>query len=224
MPFSHPALPLVMELLSESISFYNLAWTILLVLCMVYWLSVIVGLADMDFLDVDLDLDGDADIDKEISVNPDGAWYSLMKYFNMGEVPLMVILTVFALSGWVINVLLNYYLNPGWAWLAFVFTFPSILGGLIMSKIVTTPMISIYKKLGHKGDAPIDFLGRTGKVTLTVGETQLGQAEIMVNGDPMTINVKSKKGVRIAKGSSVTVVDEGEGKNYYWVNTYETIE
>ena len=50
MPFSHPAAPLVMELLSESISFYNLAWTILLVLCMVYWLSVIVGLADMDFL------------------------------------------------------------------------------------------------------------------------------------------------------------------------------
>ena len=70
MPFSHPAAPLVMELLSESISFYNLAWTVLLVLCMVYWLSVIVGLADMDFLDVDLDLDGDADIDKEINVNP----------------------------------------------------------------------------------------------------------------------------------------------------------
>jgi len=213
------------ELLTEAISLHNIAWSILLVLCVAYWLMVIIGLADVDFLDVDLDVDGDADIDKDLPVNPDGWLYGFMKFFNMGEVPLMVILTVFALSGWVVNVLLNYYLNPwDWGWLAAVYTLPAIIGGLIMSKIVTTPLVGFYKKLGHKGEQSVDFLGRNGVVTLTVEENRLGQAEIMVNGDPLIVNIKSKKGIKIPKGSKVSVADEGEGNRFYWVETYETID
>ncbi len=222
-----------MELFLEAISFHNLAWTILLVLCVGYWLMVIVGLADMDFLDIDmdahvdhdLDLDGDSDIHKDISVDPDSWLHGFMKFFNMGEVPLMVILTIFALSGWVINVLLNYYLNPwDWGWLAALYTLPAAIGGAIMSKIVTTPLIGFYKKLGYKGEESIDFLGRTGLVTVTVEENKLGQAEIMVNGDPMIVNVKSKKGVKLPKGSKVSIADEGEGNRFYWAETYETID
>lgn len=224
MSFLLPTAPFVMELLSESISFYNVAWTILLALCMIYWVSVIVGLADMDFLDIDMDFDADGHVDGDATVDPDGALYGILKFFNMGEVPLMVILTVFALSGWVINVLLNFYLNPGWGWLAAVFTIPAMIGGLIMAKIVTTPMISLYKNLGHKGEEAIDFLGRLGVITLSVEEGKMGQAEILVVSDPMIVNVKSKKGVRIGKGTKIIVVDEGEGKNYYWVDAYETIE
>lgn len=194
-------------------------------LCIAYWLMVIVGVADVDFLDVDLDVDGDADIDKDLPVNPDGWLYGFMKFFNMGEVPLMVILTVFALSGWVVNVLLNYYLNPwDWGWLAAVYTIPAMIGGLIMSKIITTPLVGFYKKLGHKGEQSIDYLGRSGIVTLTVEENRLGQAEIMVNGDPLIVNIKSKKGIKIPKGSKVSVSDEGEGNRFYWVETYETID
>ncbi|CAN5308230.1 hypothetical protein BH09BAC1_BH09BAC1_22630 [soil metagenome] len=218
-----------MELFLEAISLYNIAWTILLVLCIAYWLMVIVGLADIDFLDIDmdvdhdLDLDGDADIHKEISVDPDSWLHGFMKFFNMGEVPLMVILTVFALSGWAINVLLNYYLNPGWGWLAAVFMIPAVVGGLILSKIITTPLINFYKKLGYKGEEPIDYLGRTGVVTVSVEENKLGQAEIMVNGDPMIVNVKSKKG-KLPKGSKVSIAYEGEGNRFYWAETYETID
>jgi hypothetical protein len=99
-----------------------------------------------------------------------------------------------------------------------------MIGGLIMSKIITTPLVGFYKKLGHKGEQSIDFLGRSGVVTLTVEENRLGQAEIMVNGDPLIVNIKSKKGIKIPKGSKVSVADEGEGNRFYWVETYETID
>ncbi|RMG67737.1 MAG: hypothetical protein D6722_12680, partial [Bacteroidetes bacterium] len=103
------------ELYELSISPPNLPYTILLGLMVVYWLTVIIGAIDLDFLDFDVDVDTDVDVDAEVDTEvevdgeADGAggvsgagWFlTTASFFNLGSVPFMIFMSFLCLSLWV---------------------------------------------------------------------------------------------------------------------------
>ena len=102
----------MLELLYVAFTPVNLFFTVLLLLVLVYWIMVILGALDVDFLDIDFDSDVDADADVDMDFQGGGFLRGILEFFYIGEVPVMVLVSVFSLSVWTISVLGNYYLNP----------------------------------------------------------------------------------------------------------------
>ena len=85
------------ELLEASISYVNFPFTVLLGLVLLYWITVIVGLLDLDLFDVDLDVDADVDVDVDVDVDAGadvpgvgGAGIATLRFFHVGTVPVEV--------------------------------------------------------------------------------------------------------------------------------------
>ena len=72
------------ELFYFAIAGANIIPTALLFIILVYWLTVLIGLADLDMFDLDLDLDGDGSGLEWLN--------NVLRYFNLGRIPLMIFL------------------------------------------------------------------------------------------------------------------------------------
>ena len=73
------------EIIEFSFEGMNYPFTILLVLILLYWVTVIVGLLDMDFLDVDLEADVELSADVDTSIEADGGLGDMMFLNNILE-------------------------------------------------------------------------------------------------------------------------------------------
>ena len=87
------------ELLQAAFSTPNIVFTVLLLVVMLYWVSVFMGLLDMGSFDVDIDVDMDVDVDVDIDADVDadaevtgGGLAGILHFFNLGQVPFMVIM------------------------------------------------------------------------------------------------------------------------------------
>lgn len=59
------------ELLNMATSHVNIILTFLLVFTLIYWLLMIIGLVDLESVDLDLDIDSDIDIDVDLDIDID---------------------------------------------------------------------------------------------------------------------------------------------------------
>ncbi len=98
----------MVEFLELCFTSVNLPFTILLILVFIYWVFFIVGAVGLDSLDLDFDaFDLDADVDVDVDAHLDahggghaghssGMFVSMLRFFNVGDIPLMIWATFFA--------------------------------------------------------------------------------------------------------------------------------
>ncbi len=215
------------ELFNVAILTLNLPFTILLVLVVIYWISVIVGAMDLSFLDFDLDVETDADVDVETDVSISstaGLHLKLLRFVNLAYIPLMVIVSIFVVSLWIGAILGNYYFNPGMSPLiGLVIFIANFIIAVIVTKILTTPLKPLFKSLNHAA-SKTEIIGTlcTLKYNLEVG--RMGQAEVEIGGAPVLINVKIEKDPKMEKGDKALVIMESENKEYYIIEEFKEWE
>ena len=94
------------EFIDAILSPVNLVLSIFLLGCFGYWAMVCLGALDIDVFDFDFDADG------EVDVEPGGtSSLSLIRFFNLGEVPLTVLASIFVLILWVVGVGTHRYIG-----------------------------------------------------------------------------------------------------------------
>ncbi|MGY8686980.1 MAG: hypothetical protein ACKVHP_04490 [Verrucomicrobiales bacterium] len=124
-----------MELIQEAFRTYNLPLTVSFLLVLAFWGMTVLGVVDTDSLEPDLDLDTDADADAHT------LGFGLFRFFNVGEVPLMILLSVLITLVWAGALVSNFYLNPGHSHaLAFGYFLANGLVSLFLTKLLTTPL------------------------------------------------------------------------------------
>ena len=217
----------MLELIEASIAAVNIIPTVLLSFVMIYWITVIVGVIDVDTLDFDLDMDLDADVDVDVDVDADvetdinvHGLSSVLAFFNIGHMPFMIFLSFLALPMWVMSVVVNFYLGNSSFLLSLVFLIPILIGSLFVAKILTTPIAKFYMKLRQEDEA-VNPIGKPCKILLSVKGESMGQAEIMVNGTSILINAIASEGVELQKGESALVIEYIKDKNYYLIEPYK---
>jgi hypothetical protein len=222
------------ELLNIAFSPVNALLSILLILMMLYWLLTILTGIDLDVFDIDFDVDADidmnpdidADVDskidfelneKEISLDKggDGFFIQFLKYFGFDELPFMFLLSVVIFSMWFLSINLNHYLDIESNLIGFILLIPILFFSLFIAKILTKPLVKVYRLVNHPGEEAIDFLGREGRILSAISEEKLGQVEIIIKGDPIKIYVKSFNGIKIDSGEIVEVINESKTKKYF---------
>lgn len=224
------------ELLTASLSVPNLLFTMLLALVTIYWLFVILGTVGLDSFDFDVDVDLDVDIDVDIDVDMDadieadasaveGAtsgslFLGVLRFFNLGKVPFMVLFSVWVLSLWSISVYCNHegsWINPtNSGTIAALLLGPIVLVASLTTKLFTAPLIPVFERINTTAQ-PIVVTGKMGTLLTSIQHDEKGQLKTHIDGSTVTLIVQSMNGVALRKGEEVVIVDQGDKDKTYLV-------
>lgn len=225
----------MLEIWSAAISPVNLPLTVLLGVILLFWVTVIAGALDADIFHIDMDVDADmdvdvdvhADIDAHVDVHTDahaevgahGLGYSVLHFFNVGEVPVMVLISFLVLSMWMISMAANQTLHNHNFFISAALWVPNFIVSAFVAKIASTPFRFIFKALGKDaGTDHRDLTGMTCKVlSPKVTAEKIGQGNVATKGSPYTLNIIATKGETLKKGDEAVILEEDLEKNLYTV-------
>ncbi|MHC4119307.1 MAG: hypothetical protein ACYSWO_17565 [Planctomycetota bacterium] len=217
------------ELIQTAFSPVNVVLTVMLILNVVYWLTVILGLLDVDFLDIelpdsglevdsDIDVDLDAEGDVDMDISHDGILNSVLHFFYIGEVPIMLLISILILSMWTLCILGNHYFNPLNSFIAALPVYAtSLVASLAICRVFAMPLKKIHEVFNKDYNAPKKVIGRICIVTTTSVSDKMGQAEVKTKGAPIVLNVVSDSEHVFHKSDEAVVVNKDKEKGIYTI-------
>lgn len=212
------------ELLQAAVTPANIVPTTLMVLVMMYWVSVIVGLLDLEA--IHFDVQKDIHIDKHVAIEKDFsvAWLNnILAFFNLGRVPFMVFMSFLALPFWVLAILTVHYAPFLPTGIAFLMLIPNFILSLFVAKALTTPFVKMFAALEKEHDSTVTIIGKVCTVLLPATPNDLGQASVKTDAAPLILNVKTTRGAFLKKGDTALVIDFDPVKQIYLIEPFETL-
>lgn len=211
----------LVQLWHASVHISNLFSSLLLLLVVLYWVVVLCGVLDVDTLDLDMDLDaGDAD---GVETGVSGGNEGLLEYLNLRKVPLSIVVSIFAISLWLLGVLANHYLhNTSSTLLGLIVFVPNVLISAHIAKFVTMPLIPLFRSMNADIAEVRDMAGTRVRITSSKADAKFGQAEVISREDgPSVVLSVRTEGEVLPKGTEAVVVCEDVDKRVYVVSKLE---
>ena len=223
----------MIEFLQECVNYVNLPATLVMIGVLLYWMMVMVGVFGMDAIDLDFDMDADVGLDADIGVDADvgvdggidtapgtsfgggssttgndGIFRQVFDFFYLGEVPIVIVGTFFALAFWVATIMTNHWYNqeqhllPSLLWLI-----PNLIFSLVVTRIAMIPFIEIFKRPPPENKTREEMCGLIGRVTTSEVTEKFGQLEDKPDNEPeMILNVRTLPGERLGKGDTAKII------------------
>ncbi|HMO12858.1 MAG TPA: DUF1449 family protein [Pirellulaceae bacterium] len=189
----------------------NLPATFLLGAVLMYWLLVILGVLGVDVLDFDSGIDGVAESKTALL----GAFKA---FLQVGEIPIALMVSLFALLFWFTTVCANHYLNPEYAWwVMMLITVPAIVGSLLLTRLLLMPLRPLFRKDEASLETRWTLIGRQASVNTLELNDQFGEIRIENDGPPLILNARSATGQRLKQGEVVAIVGYDKVGDYYLV-------
>ncbi|MEZ6096764.1 MAG: DUF1449 family protein [Pirellulaceae bacterium] len=205
------------EFLLEIIHPVNLPATLLLGLILLYWFMVIFGAIGVEAFDFDFDIGGDVDGDFDVDATGHGPLVTILEFFHLGDVPVTVFASVFALCFWVITVMTNHYVNSELNWLITGYLFvPCLVTSLLLTKLLIFPAVPFFRSLESPIEEKNQLVGRLALVATSELSDEFGQVEIHQDGPSIILNARCH-GAKLTKGDVVELIDYDSNKNTYLV-------
>ena len=195
-------------------SFPTAIYTVLLGVLVCYWLSAIVGLVDLDILNMD-----GLDINADNGGNDVNALAGLMIRMGMTGVPAIISLSLALLFGWLLcYYIVHYLLLPLSAiWLRYLFGIPVLLLTFYLGMLITSYLIrplrglfktAIYETTQH-------MLGQSVVVRTSRVDNEFGEAVLNNGGADMIVKIRSVDDERFKQGDRVVLFEKiGDGSLY----------
>jgi len=218
----------------------NVLFTVLLLVCGLYWIMVILGVLDVDLFHIDVfdggpDIHADLDLGADVHVDGDfhaetdidgvepGIGHAILHFFYVGELPTMLLVSIMVLSLWAFSMLGDFYLNPEHSGtMAVAIAFGDLAVSTVVLRFVALPLRRLYILLNKDYNAPGDVVGRTCKVVTThVTHEKIGQAEVPTKGAPILLNVLARDAREFKKGDEAVVVKKDGDKGIYLIAPIE---
>lgn len=200
------------QFLSTALTFPTLIYSILLAVCVAYWLIAATGAVDTDAIDGLLATDGDGS-------EPSNA-AGMLARLGLSGVPLMLVLTVLAFTGWVltyfVHLLLLRHLPDALRLIAGIGTVVvALLPGAFITSLLLRPVAKLVNRL--RPPEPPTLLGRAGTVISPYVDDQDGRAEIADGGAGLILQVRTQPGLRLSRGDRVVLIEHVPATNSYVV-------
>ena len=204
----------VKELWDQAILPYNLPFTILLGLVVLFWVLTLLGALGLDSLDGDIDPGVDGDVGNAADLPA-----TMLRVVNAGSVPLTVVLSVLILAMWIGSITLNYYFNPSQSLLlALGFLVASFVAAVIATKLITQPLVPFMRRLKEsENTAPV--IGEVGVVRSIELDSKYGQVEVQrPDGAPALLNARlGPSSEPVPRGTEVAIISFDEPSGVYLV-------
>ncbi len=211
------------EILETAVAGANLGPTVLLGLLVLYWVAVLIGVLGLDLFDFDLDIDGDVgdvgdvsgdfdvDADADVDVGHGSASSMLsvgavvLKSVNIGRVPLMVWLSTFALSLWMIMMIWDRPETHESVGQELVILLRNVVLAVIGAKLLTQPIRGQFEDI----EAPCakDYVGQACMVTTSEITDRSGQIRCETGAAPLLLNARTREDSEpLKKGDTAVIV------------------
>jgi len=228
-----------MEFIQLCFALPNLPFTILLILVFLYWIMVIVGAIAPDAIGGEIDADAGghfdgghfdgAHIDGHVETGDAGAHLPegsalahVLHFFNVGEVPLMVIISFFSFCLWAASILSTHYLGDTFGpFAALILLVPNVIASLFLAKFLTMPFKPIFRHMNSGLAAPTKIVGKTCIIKTPEASRYAGQAEMATGASPILLNVRTKEGETLTKGEEALIVEHDGARDIYTVVKYD---
>lgn len=184
----------------------------LLILVILYWLSAVVGVIDIEALEGDLDIDTDSE------ASGLAGW---LTKFKLDGIPLTMTASLVILVSWVLCFLAVHFIYPllpgGWVQIAmgfWILLITPVIAAMLISPLLQ-PLKPLFQTLPEKSAA--DLVGqyavvRSGKVTATMGE-----ADFQDGGAGLILKIRSEEPNQIKRGNRVKLKKYDQNNNTYQV-------
>jgi len=187
--------------------------SLLLALAMLYWLLAIVAGLDLELFDFDLDIDGQPDLESSLSVG-----LVVLRFLNLGRVPLVVWGSAFAIAYWLVTLLLDRLADDPESrtelFYVLQYVVRNLVLGLLLTKIVTQPLRDKFEPV--EPNRAEDLIGRECRITTSEVTPTFGQAQIPTEAAPLILNVRVKE-TPLARGAPAVIVDFDPDQNVYFI-------
>lgn len=204
------------ELFSNAFTGGNLIPTILLIINLVYWLTVIIGVLDFDFLDFDLDMDSGGD--------GSGPLHALLGFLKVGNIPIMFSFSILTLNFWIIAMFLYYLPIKNGGVINTLLLLPVFILSIFITKIEILPFRNLLKDDSNKEIDEFDVLRQLCKLKCDVSQNGFGQAEIERDGASVVINVKPEfEEESFHKEEIACVFRKDDNKDVYYIVKVEGV-
>jgi hypothetical protein len=195
-------------------SYPTVFFTVILLLMVCYWLFAILGMVDIDVLELDLDIDSDLDSLTGLA--------GLMVTLGLTGVPVTLVLTLLALLGWWISYFIVHFF--------FFWSEPSLLSyvagtaviafAIAASIPVTAQLIKPLKPLFKKVYTPAPekvLLGQACRVRSTRVDENFGEATADLDGASLILKIRADAEKGLSNGDIVVLLEHRARDNTYWV-------
>lgn len=196
------------ELIAAALAASTLPLTILLGVLGLYWLTVVLGLLDLDMFDGDMEFEN----------------HGLIGHlFGFGDAPFMLGFSLAVGFSWMLAVPLEhiFHLKGAAAWACLG---ASVLGGYLLAKVAAVPLSRIFRHFNKEKDVVESIEGQLCTLLYDTTSQVTSQGRIYTNSSPLEINVRARPGQTLTQGSKVLVIEKAETGNYYYVETIEELE
>ncbi len=203
----------------------NFILSILAILVVLYWLIIIFTGLNFDFDGPDIDTpdaDGDLSSADVGTVNVQSAWQSILQFFYIGELPVMFIISIVIMIMWLINVNVTYIFGISNSILGFAIYVPGFIVSMLATKIIAKPFVKLYALFNHKGEPPIDFIGKIGLVTTPLAKDRMGQVRVKIESDDLIVYAQPMEEELIERDKTVIILEKSFDEKFYLVQTYQT--
>jgi hypothetical protein len=194
------------------LAFPTVLYVALSVVCLLYWLLVIVGAADLDALDAAAakagTIDGALDAAAGAAKGGAHALGEALAAIGLTKVPITVSLTIFGLAGFFLSVSTWHLLGPILPSFltAVAATGVSVVGAGAITVGAVRPLASLFADSAPTKAGGRALLGRT--VTITIdADDHSGQAR---TDDQTIVSVRCAPGQTIARGEEAVLMDVGD--------------
>lgn len=195
-------------------SFPTVVFTFFLIVSAFYWLIAVLGMIDIDILDVDLS-EPDADLG---SMN---VLAGLMLKLGLNGVPVTIIVSLIALHGWLISFLgVHYWVRHiDQNLLGFLAEIGVLVFALWISTMITALMIRpIRRFFKHEAsNSQKQILGQTLTVRTSRVDANFGEAILEDGGAGLVLKVRNEDSNDFKKGDRVIPIEYNPEKNTYQV-------
>lgn len=208
------------QFIQNSMNWPSFPATILLGLVCLYWVLMMLGAVDLDFLDIDVDLDMEMDVDVTGHASILQFGFLPFKWLNIGSVPTMLWVSVFSLFAWMVSRLWNSPLpHPSFDWTTDLLAITRDFGvAALLTKAATQPLRGRFDPV--EPNQQQDLVGKVCVVTTSEVTETFGEADLATDAAPLKLKVRNTHD-NISKGDTVLIVDFQSEGNLYFVAKYE---
>ncbi len=198
-------------LLDTIIVFPVVIYTVPLGICLVFWLFSLLGLFDLDVLDIDIDVDADADVP------------GLLATFGFAGVPITLSLSILFFFAWTISLAATTWvvplLNLAGQILLFVAGFVVLIASFVISVFLTGKITRPLSKLfvTHEAKSNYSLVSKTCVISSMKVTESFGQAKMEDGGAGLIISVRADTPNTLKKGDVALIYEYDSEKNIYHV-------
>lgn len=199
-------------------TFPTVIFTAFLLFVSLYWLVAAIGMADIDVLDVDVDLDADPGSLEGFA--------GLLFKLGLAGVPLTIVLSIMAMTGWICSYLLMAHLVEPFAPTG-LYTVLSLVAGLVaffaslrLSSLFIKPLKPLFK--AANGATKKDLIGQTAIVRSSKVSERFGEARLSYDGASHLIKIRAEENNQIQRGDKVVLIEyQPEARAYFVITERE---